>query len=202
MLNSDEKKLVLAPETSKIISCRRNFLKWGVFGVLAAGPFGITAWRKSQRDKCKYRYVLETPIQRVEDDYFPYAAYGDASHWSGNTRGKMYTPQHVQLIPSGLFTEDPEVHVNVIFDVAEDAPKNLLALVKVSLWSDNTVFAVEEGEWRAPHKQPPRSRKYSEDSPTIWTVGIPEQYMLLAIPLADLGKIDKITVDIEELIRE
>jgi hypothetical protein len=209
-MSNSEKKLVSVPETSGKIAQRRNFLKWCIIGVLAAGPIGIVAWRRWKSNQCKYSFSLKEPFRNIESSSgnFPYVLQdGDASCWSGSTRGKVYTPKCVNLAVSGLNSSEPRVSVDVVFNVAEQVSKNHLALVRIVLWSgsnvsDSNVVAEENGQWNAPHKQPPmQGTKWTEDHTPNFTVYPPEEYLLVDIPLAELGKIDKITVDIHEIIR-
>ena len=79
---------------------------------------------------------------------------------------------------------------DVVFSVLEDVPENILAQVNVLLCAGGQELARKDSQWGAPHKQP--------------SVGdrLPEVYSLVTIPIADLGKIDKIVVEIEEIIRK
>ena len=200
MSNSNVEKSVPASETSEKITQRRNFLKWGVLGVLVAGPFGVVAWKHSQKNKYKYSYTLNGPFQFPGGDGpFPkgyvhfsgdtgFARYEDSSRWSGNTNNKFYTPEWVILQRTGP-DDNPDVTFTIRFNVLKRAPENLLAVVKVSLCSGGQEFTVREHKWGAPHKQPPVGERFAQE------------YSLITIPLADLDRIDKIVVEIDEIIR-
>jgi hypothetical protein len=192
-----------AERTASSSITRRNLLKWGTLGLLVASPLGVAVWRKWKHSQHNYSYTLKDPIRRVENDYFPYVVDGAPSRWSGDTNGKIYTPEYIRLIPSGLSTDDPMVSFDVSFKVSENVPKNHLALANVSLYSDGKVFFITEGAiWNAPQKQPPRrTPQYYEGHVTGWTVRGPREYRLVTVPLDELEKIDKITVNIDVLVQ-
>jgi len=199
---TDETKYEVVLETSghntEHVRSRRIFLKWGIIGVLVACPVGIAVRRKLKGNK--YQYVLKGPFQLLEGK--DYAYFNDANLWIGSRRNKMYTPNRISLQLSGEPDDDnSEVTFMIFFDVAKDASKNLLAEAKVSFYSNEKVFAFQETQWISPHKQPPRVESlYSGAAPTV-SARPPEEYLLVTIPFADLGKIDKIVLVIDEIVR-
>jgi hypothetical protein len=114
----------------------------------------------------------------------------------------MYTPKAVNLLRRGSEENGYSVTFDVVFNVAENAPKNLLSFVRVSLCSDNEVFAMEISEWNAPHKHLPKEEyPYTGMSTHLVVTRPSEEYMLVTIPLVELVKIDRVIVDVEEIIR-
>ena len=190
----------MSNEEVSVSDCsRRNFLKWGILGVLVVAPFGVMLWKRWKKSQRSYSYALNGPFLLPDDK--DVVGWDDSGLWSGNRQNNLYTPKVYGLHRRGT-SDNPTVMFDIVFSVAEDAPVNLLALVKITLYSGGEVYTIKETEWGAPHKQPPKQTiTVAPNQTPQWYTKPPIEYTLIEIPLLDLEKIDRITVDIEEIIR-
>lgn len=149
----DEKSVKTEPSglTPGQIRSRRNFLKWGVIGGLAACPIAVTLYRKFHDGA--YRYVYQGPFEEGEPSPEIKAFGGtqwlkryDVTLWTGNAIGYSRIPAPDSLYVSfngasyeicASFSYPAEIAETSRFEFKFDAQNNGSVIAsKLGRWGD------------------------------------------------------------------